>query len=71
MNEFEAQTKKIKFKNTETGLIRTFTINEMIKDINRDRSEDWQDYDLTDWQEGMEQFTEWELFEELKAESEI
>ena len=53
--------KKIKFKNTETGLIHKFTINEMIKDINRDRSEDWQDYDLSDWKEGMEHFTEWRL----------
>lgn len=63
LNEYEIETKKIKFINVETGLIKQFTLSQMLYEINRDRSKDWQNYDLIDWKEGMEVFTEWRLYE--------
>lgn len=63
LNEYEIETKKIKFINVETGLIKQFTLSQMLYEINRDRSKDWQDYDLTNWKKGMEVFTEWRLYE--------
>lgn len=63
LDKYEAMTKKIKFINVETGLVKQFTLNQMLYEINRDRSKDWQEYDLTDWKEGMEVFTEWRLYE--------
>ena len=38
-------------------------LDDILEEINRDRSEEWTDYDKTDWREGLEQFTEWELIE--------
>ena len=43
------------------GLIYEVTLQEILQEINRDRSEEWTDYDDTDWQEGLDMFTEWEL----------
>lgn len=38
---------------------RLFTIPEIILMINEDRSDEWTNYDLTDWKEGLENFTDW------------
>jgi hypothetical protein len=42
-------------------------LEDILEEINRDRSEGWTDYDETDWREGLEQFTEWELIEDGQA----
>jgi len=42
-------------------------LDDILEEINRDRSEGWTDYDETDWREGLEQFTEWELIEDGQA----
>ena len=34
---------------------------EILQEINRDRSEEWQDYDETDWREGLTEWTTWEI----------
>ena len=61
LDQYEIETKKLKFKNIETGIVKQFTVREMIYEINRARARDWIDFDVKDWQEGMEQFTEWRL----------
>lgn len=43
--------------------IYEWTIPEILEEINRDRSEEWTDYDLSDWREGLEEFTEFEVVE--------
>jgi hypothetical protein len=37
------------------------TLPEILREINRDRSGEWIDYDETDWQEGLKHFTEYTL----------
>ena len=32
-------------------------LSDILDEINRDRSEGWTDYDETDWQEGLSEFT--------------
>ena len=39
-------------RNIETGLTHTWDIDRALEEINRDRSEEWQDYNDTDWEEG-------------------
>jgi hypothetical protein len=39
-------------KDTETNKTFQWTLTEVLAEINRDRSGDWQDYDQTDWREG-------------------
>ena len=39
-------------RNIETGLTHTWDIDRALEEINRDRSEEWQDYNETDWEEG-------------------
>lgn len=39
---------------------------DIIEEINRDRSQGWVDYDETDWREGLENFTQWEVIEDGK-----
>lgn len=42
----------------EHAKFRLMTVDEILSEINRDRSEDWIDYDESDWREGMEQWTQ-------------
>ena len=39
-------------RNIETGLTHTWDIDRALEEINRDRSEEWQDYNETDREEG-------------------
>ena len=42
--------------NVETGEELPMTVPEILDEINRDRSDTWQDYTAADWREGLEQF---------------
>lgn len=53
--------KKYKLKNTNTNEFVYWTLVYILKEINRDRSDEWIPYNKTDWREGLEVFTEWEL----------
>jgi hypothetical protein len=49
-------------KDIDTGEIIIFkNIKAILKDINRDRSEEWKKYNKYDWKEGLQVFTEFEL----------
>lgn len=52
-----------KLRHTATGEIVIWSLDEILENINRDRSELWEDYNEEDWQEGLEHFTEWELID--------
>ena len=53
----------MKFKNTQTNEIVEMTLDEILNEINRDRSVFWQDYDQSDWVDGLA-FTEYTLEEQ-------
>ena len=57
--------KKYVLKNVWTNEIVTVMLSEILEEINRDRSDQWQDYDENDWKEGLDSFTEFELLEDL------
>lgn len=44
----------MKFKDINTGQIFDFSIDQILEEINRNRSEEWMNYDKTDWQDGLE-----------------
>jgi hypothetical protein len=50
-----------RLRNVFDGESVEWTLDDFLREINRDRSDDWRDYDESDWQEGLEVFTEWEL----------
>ena len=45
------------------GKIFEWTMTQILDDINRDRSSGWTDYDETDWEEGLD---EWTYYEPVK-----
>lgn len=45
----------------ETGEIIWMTMREMLYEINRDRSQTWIPYNISDFREGLETFTEYRL----------
>ena len=47
----------INFENDEDSC--EMTVNEILSDINDSRSDEWTDYDKSDWMEGLLEFTEW------------
>lgn len=51
-------------KNTVDGSVVKWTLPEILEEINRDRSDEWSDYDEWDWKEGLDTFTEYELVQE-------
>ena len=44
--------RKFNIKDMETGKIFQWTLDDILTEINRDRSKDWLDYNLEDWEEG-------------------
>lgn len=52
----------VKVLNLETRAVENWSIEEVLKEINRDRSEMWQDYDSSDWREGWLEFVEGDFY---------
>ena len=50
-----------KIRDVEDGCVYTMTLPMILEELNRDRSEEWTDYDETDWREGLAQFTTYEV----------
>ena len=53
-------------RNEETGEIHIWTIPRILKEINRDRSAEWSNYNKRDWREGLSEFTEFKLIKKMK-----
>jgi hypothetical protein len=45
----------------ETGETMVASLSEILHEINRDRFYTWQDYNKTDWEEGLQEFTDWKI----------
>jgi hypothetical protein len=48
----------IRVKNNDTKEVMVWTIEQIIEEINRDRSDSWSDYDLSDWNDGWNEWCE-------------
>jgi hypothetical protein len=53
-----------KEEDPKVGEIVEWTVAEILEEINRDRSPHWTDYDETDWKEGLDEWTWYELIGE-------
>ena len=56
--------KKYLLKDTTYGDLVTWTVKEILDEINRDRSEEWTPYDENDWMEGLT-LTDYKILKEL------
>jgi hypothetical protein len=54
-----------KAQDPEVGKIVVWTLPEILEEINRERSSGWTDYDETDWKEGLDEWTWYELIGEV------
>ena len=61
LDRLEAEHTTHTIRNTETGEEKTLTVAEILTEINRDRSDAWTPYNESDWQEGLDVFTEYKL----------
>tara|TARA_R110002020_G_scaffold227126_1_gene437745 strand:- start:151 stop:345 length:195 start_codon:yes stop_codon:yes gene_type:complete len=55
-----------KVKDIETGKVLKWSLSKILREINRDRSEDWTDYDVSDWREGWEHWIEGDVYTMLE-----
>lgn len=55
---------QITLKDIEYNTTFTMSLAEILEEINRDRSDDWVEYDTDDWREGLYEFTSWEIVED-------
>jgi len=46
----------------EKARVEEWTLEEVLNEINRDRSNEWTDYDETDWKEGWNEWVEGEFY---------
>ena len=51
----------------EHPIIKWVTLSEILAEINGDRSQEWTDYDETDWEEGLVEWTHWRIIPERDA----
>ena len=56
--------KQYKIRDVEDGSIWLVTLPMILEELNRDRSDEWTKYDETDWREGLEEFTSYEVMED-------
>ena len=54
--------KTYQVKDIETGKIYSWTLSQVIEEINRDRSEDWTAYNQSDWREGWDEWVEGDVY---------
>lgn len=57
--------KKYLLLDTEYDKKVIMNLSEILNEINRNRSETWTDYNITDWEEGLEMFTQYTLIKEV------
>ena len=55
--------KLYKIRDVEDGSVYNMTLPMVLEEINRDRSDEWMNYDETDWREGLAEFTTYEVIE--------
>ena len=55
-------TFEVKVRDLETGKNLIWTLTQVLEEINRDRSKDWTDYDVSDWREGWREWVEGDYF---------
>ena len=48
-------------RNSVDGEVWEATLPQILREINDDRSDHWEPYDETDWQDGLLNFTTWEI----------
>ena len=53
---------KFKLKDLETGEFFYWSLEKLLKEINRDRSEQWTNYNKSDWREGWFEWCEGDCF---------
>jgi hypothetical protein len=58
--------KVFKVKDLETGEVFKWSIEQILEEINRDRSEAWTSYDENDWEEGWSEWCEGDCYTLLK-----
>ena len=56
-------SKVYKLLDVEDGSVYNMTLPMILEEINRDRSDEWTNYDETDWREGLAEFTTYEVIE--------
>ena len=54
-------------KDLTTGERLKWTLDEVLHEINRDHSDEWVEYDETDWREGWDEFVEGNGYYSLKV----
>jgi hypothetical protein len=54
-------SKLYKIRDVEDGSVYTMTLLMILEELNRDRSDEWTNYDETDWREGLAEFTTYEV----------
>ena len=57
-------SKVYKIRDVEDGTVYPMTLPMILEELNRDRSENWANYDETDWREGLAEFTTYEVMED-------
>tara|TARA_R100000664_G_scaffold33431_1_gene50525 strand:+ start:714 stop:911 length:198 start_codon:yes stop_codon:yes gene_type:complete len=62
------KNKTITVKEISTGIRSEWTVQKILNEINRDRSENWEDYTVEDWKEGWKQWCEGDIWEIVKKE---
>jgi hypothetical protein len=51
-------------ENPDHEIVKWVTLAEILEEINRDRSEEWTDYNTSDYEEGLKEWTAWTIIKE-------
>ena len=66
MNKTQSATEAFSVLDTHSGIVKKWTIKEILEEINRDRSNEWINYDESDWREGWEEWVEGDYYKLIK-----
>jgi len=60
--------KTYKVKDLDTGIIHAWTFDQVLAEINRDHSDEWLEYNKTDWKEGWRNWVEGDYYSMIEPQ---
>lgn len=51
-----------KVEDINTGRVLEWTLSDILREINSDRTDEWENYNETDWREGWDEWVEGDIY---------
>ena len=61
-NAMKTNIRTYNVKDINTGRVLEWTLSDILREINSDRTDEWENYNETDWREGWNEWVEGDIY---------